>query len=82
MYCQNCGKQITSIANECPYCKTKVNEINNQNDYQEKQKNNNVLYYGMNGKPVTIWKFILGIILIIGGIWLSISMAISLGINW
>lgn len=82
MYCRNCGKQISNISNECAYCKTKVNVNNNQNNYQEKPKNNNVLYYGMNGKPVTIWKFILGLILIIGGVWLGISMAISLGINW
>ena len=68
MYCQNCGKQITSIADECPYCKTKVNANNNQTNYQEtdQSKNNNVLYYGMNGKPVTIWKFIIGIMLLIG----------------
>ena len=67
MYCQNCGKPISSIAEECPYCKTKVNENNNQNNYQQQNNNsNNVLYYGMNGKPVTIWKFILGLMLLIG----------------
>lgn len=67
MYCKNCGKPISSIDEECPYCKTKVNENNNQNNYQQRNNNsNNVLYYGMNGKPVTIWKFILGIMLLIG----------------
>ncbi len=70
MYCKNCGKQISSIADECPYCKTKVNENNNQ---QKNNNSNNVLYYGMNGKPVTTWKFIVGIILLIGGIFLAIS---------
>lgn len=69
MYCQNCGKQITNIANECPYCKTKVNENNNSNNFQHQNNDNNsnnVLYYGMNGKPVTVWKFILGLMLLIG----------------
>lgn len=28
MYCKNCGKPISSIANECPYCKSKVNKTN------------------------------------------------------
>ena len=66
MYCKNCGKPISSIANECPYCKTKVIEDNNEKINYQQPKNNNVLYYGMNGKPVTIWKFILGIMLLIG----------------
>ena len=26
MYCRYCGKQITSIATECPYCHKKVND--------------------------------------------------------
>ena len=38
MYCRNCGKPISSIAEECPYCKTKVNE--NQNNYQQQSNNN------------------------------------------
>lgn len=66
MYCKKCGKPISSIDEECPYCKTKVNENNNEKINYQQQKNNNVLYYGMNGKPVTIWKFILGIMLLIG----------------
>lgn len=75
MYCQNCGKQITSIADECPYCKTKVNENNNNNDYQQINNNglNKNLYNGMNGKPVPVWKFILGLILLGGGIFIAIS---------
>lgn len=78
MYCQNCGKQISSIANECPYCKTKVNE-NIYNNYSNQQQANNsnglnkTMYNGMNGKPVPVWKFILGIILLGGGIFLAIS---------
>lgn len=68
MYCRNCGKQISSIAEECPYCKTKITETNEIHSQQKNQQNNdnNVLYYGMNGKPVTIWKFILGLMLLIG----------------
>lgn len=68
MFCRNCGKQISSIAEECPYCKTKVFENNEIHNRQANQQNNdnNVLYYGMNGKPVTIWKFILGLMLLIG----------------
>lgn len=75
MYCQNCGKQITSITNECPYCKTKVNEINNQDNYQQINNNglNKNLYNGMNGKLVPVWKFILGLILLGGGIFIAIS---------
>lgn len=79
MYCQNCGKQITSIANECPYCKTKVNENNNQTEYQQINNNglNKNLYNGMNGKPVPVWKFILGLILVGGGIFIVISAVLS-----
>lgn len=76
MYCQNCGKPITSIANECPYCKTKVNEINNSNNLQQQSNDNGlnkVLYYNMDGKPVPVWKFILGLILLVGGTFLAFS---------
>ena len=77
MYCRNCGKPISSIATECPYCNTKVNE----NIEADKQVNppssnnsglNKNLYNGMNGKPVTLWKFILGIILLGGGIFIAL----------
>lgn len=79
MYCQNCGKQISSIANECPYCKTIVNGNNNQNDYQQINNNglNKNLYNGMNGKPIPVWKFILGLILLGGGIFIAISAVLS-----
>lgn len=79
MYCQNCGKPISSIAEECPYCKIKVYENNNQYNFQEENhKNNNSglnknLYNGMNGKPVPVWKFILGLFLLVGGIFIAIS---------
>lgn len=70
MYCKNCGKAISSIANECPYCKTKVNDTydfkNIHKNYQNDSGLNKILYMGMNGKPVTVWKFILGLILLIG----------------
>ena len=79
MYCQNCGKPISNVDKECQYCKTKVYENNNQYNFQEEnQKNNNsglnkILYNGMNGKPVPVWKFILGLLLLVGGIFIAIS---------
>lgn len=78
MYCKNCGKPISSIADECPYCKTKVNENNETNQ----PTNNNTglnknLYNGMNGKPVPVWKFILGLILLVGGVFLAFSAVLS-----
>ena len=42
MYCRNCGKPISSIVNECPYCKTKVIDDNNEKINYQQQKNNNV----------------------------------------
>lgn len=78
MYCRNCGKEITSIADECPYCKTKTNvnnDINNQNNSQNTNNNglNKNLYNGMNGQPVPLWKFIIGLILLGGGLFLAFS---------
>lgn len=79
MYCRNCGKPISSIAEECPYCKTKVNDNNVTNNDQQVNSNDNntglnkVLYNGMNGKPVPVWKFILGLILLVGGTFLAFS---------
>lgn len=78
MFCKNCGKQISSITQECPYCKTKVNETteNIQTNYQQTNSGsglNKNLYNGMNGKPVPMWKFILGIILLGGGIFIAFS---------
>lgn len=43
---------------------------------KEKKGLNKILYYGMNGKPVTFWKFIVGIILVIVGVIGSISVAL------
>ena len=43
---------------------------------KEKKGINKILYYGMNGKPVTLWKFILGIILVIVGVLGAISVAL------
>lgn len=75
MYCRNCGKQISSIAEECPYCKTKTNEINETHNQQSNNGSglNKNLYNGMNGKPVPVWKFILGLILLGGGIFVAFS---------
>ena len=79
MFCQNCGKQISSIEVECPYCKTKVNSNTSvNNEIQQQNYNNNIclnktLYNCMNGKPVPVWKFILGAILLVGGIIIAFS---------
>lgn len=52
--------------------KNKSNEtITEQQTYNDTK--GNVLYMGMNGKPVTLWKFIIGAILLIGGTILAIS---------
>lgn len=65
MYCKNCGKPINSINDECLYCRTKINEMNEVNNQQSNNTGlNKILYNGMNGKPVTLWKFILGLILL------------------
>lgn len=45
---------------------------NNQQQYNYTGLNK-TLYTGMNGKKVTLWKFILGIILLVGGIFVAIS---------
>lgn len=65
------------------------NSIEEKQENQEKQQNynngcglNTVLYTGMNGKEVTLWKFILGIIFLIGGIWGAFILATNLGSNW
>ena len=46
---------------------------NNKQQYNNGTGLNKTLYTGMNGKKVTIWKFILGIILLVGGTILAIS---------
>ncbi len=56
-----------------------LKDVENQENENNKQQYNNgtglnkTLYTGMNGKKVTIWKFILGIILLVGGTILAIS---------
>lgn len=53
--------------------------MENQGNESNKQQYNNgsglnkTLYTGMNGKKVTVWKFILGLILLGGGIFVAIS---------
>lgn len=52
--------------------------MENQENKNNKQYNNGTglnknLYTGMNGKKVTVWKFIVGIILLGGGIFVAIS---------
>lgn len=50
---------------------------NQENENNKQQYNdtglNKTLYTGMNGKKVSVWKFIVGIILLGGGIFLAIS---------
>ena len=62
--------------------KKQYNEIENQEKTEKQQNYNNtglntVLYTGMNGKQVTLWKFILGIILLVGGAFGAVSIAIN-----
>lgn len=45
---------------------------NNKQQYNNGSGLNKTLYTGMNGKQVTLWKFILGIILLGGGIFVAI----------
>lgn len=52
------------------------------NDNENKSFWNKVLYTGMNGKDITVGKFILGVILLGSGIFISIIYAIDLGSNW
>ena len=53
-----------------------------QSNYNDGNGLNTVLYTGMNGKQVTLWKFFLGIILMGIGFWGSIMLASYLGSNW
>lgn len=55
--------------------KNKTNENTIQHQTYNATKGN-VLYTGMNGKPVTLWKFIIGAILLIGGIILALSQVL------
>lgn len=86
MYCRNCGKPITSIATECPYCKAKVNEIApTENQEQNNQNNsfwNKSLYTDKNGKPIPLWRTVIGLILVVFFAYLAIKTAMDLGIHW
>lgn len=46
-----------------------------ENDKKEEGLNK-PLYNGMNGKPVHLWKFILGIILVVIGVFGAISVVL------
>lgn len=73
MYCKNCGREIKDDYNFCPYCKTELNESNNQkNDSSFFGK---VLYKGYNGKDVTLGKFIIGLFLILFGTYIAFKVA-------
>lgn len=66
MYCRNCGKPISSITDECPYCKTKVNEDNKTNYQETTNQNksfwNKSLFTDKNGKPIPLWRTIICLI--------------------
>lgn len=73
MYCKNCGKPITSIATECPYCHVKVIEntpISNNNSIYNNpspyMKYNNQNTYNNNQKILSIGDWIATICIIIG----------------
>lgn len=85
MYCKQCGKQITSIATECPYCHEKVienNPISNNNSNDSMYK---MQYVEENNKGIAIAGFALGIISFfifpILGILSIIFGAIAIGTN-
>ena len=55
--------------------------MENQENTKNKQQYNNTglnktLYTGMNGKKVSVWKFIVGLVLLIGGIFLALSQVL------
>jgi len=85
MYCRKCGKQITSIATECPYCHEKVIE----NSPISNNDSNNSMYNTQNteenNKGLAIAGYALGIITIfflpILGILSIIFGAIAIGTN-
>lgn len=47
-----------------------------QENSKEEKRINKPLYNGMNGKPVPLWKFILGIILVVIGVLGAISVVL------
>lgn len=70
------------IRNSIEEKKQKQENIEKQPNYNDGTGLNTILYTGMNGKQVTLWKFILGIILLVGGTFGAIMFAIDLGSNW
>ena len=50
--------------------------IEKQENDKKEEGLNKALYNGMNGKPVPLWKFILGIILVVIGVLGAISVVL------
>ena len=82
MYCKNCGKPITSIATECPYCHEKVIENNPPLNFQNNQtlfgqlspNNSRSSYNNLNNRQYNQSKSNLGILGWIGIIIIIISI--------
>lgn len=57
-----------------------VEQMENQDNQNQQDNNetglNKTLYTGMNGKKVSVWKFIVGIILLVGGVFLALSQVL------
>lgn len=85
MYCRKCGKQITSIATECPYCHEKVIENVDISNNDSKSSINRTQNAEENNKGLAIAGYTLGIISIfifpILGILSIIFGAIAIGTN-
>lgn len=85
MYCKQCGKQITSIATECPYCHEKVIENIPNSNNNSNNSMYNMQYVEENNKGIAIAGFALGIISFfifpILGILSIIFGAIAIGTN-
>lgn len=68
MYCRSCGKQISSIADECPYCKTKVYETTPLENQKQANRNNSLgnksLFDDKYGKPIPLWRTIICLIFV------------------
>lgn len=85
MYCKQCGKQITSIATECPYCHEKVVENAPTPNNYSSTLNYNTQNIVENNKGLAIAGFSIGLITIfflpILGILSIIFGAIAVGTN-
>lgn len=85
MYCRKCGKQITSIATECPYCYEKVIENVDISNNDSKSSINRTQNVEENNKGLAIAGYTIGIISIfifpILGILSIIFGAIAIGTN-